>query len=141
MLPGDVEYLWYPSVFWFVAGEDGQERCVDICQVVETTLEDVRFLDQRYCSRSTVGNLRYVEAGEDMDSIANRPTLPMQFFYGPDHETVWWRDRELHEALSYVRRDWGADADVIIFPGLERWVEAAVSLREQLVPACSLREP
>lgn len=141
LLPGDTEYIWRPSVYWFIAGDEGHQRLAEVCRVAEEVLPNVRFQSQRYIARDTVQSQRYANAEDLLNSIASKPTLPKLFFYGPDYDLVWWMDSELLEALSYIREDWGPYADVMIYAGLEHWVEAARSLSGQLVPSCSLQRP
>jgi len=137
-LPTDVEYLWRPSVYWFIAGDEGVQRLAQVCRVAESVFEDVRFVDQRFNARVNVNSQVYTAAQTLLESLASRTTLTKLYFYGSDHEIVWWKDDELLEALSYVRQDRGAWAEVTIYTGVDRWVEAAVSLSEQLAPSCTM---
>jgi len=137
-LPSDVEYLWRPSVYWFIAGDEGHLRLAEVCRVAQSVLQNVRFQDQRFNARANVNSQVYTEAQTLLESIASEDTLPLLYFYGPENELEWWKDSELIEALSYVKRSRGADADVVIFTGLDRWVEAARSLSGQLAPYCTM---
>jgi len=133
-LPGDLEYIWYPSVFWFIARQPGHQRLVKLCEVVQASLRKLRFVDHRYCGRREVRFGRFINAGKAIDRIARQPTIPLLFFYGPRHQPhIWWLDHQLEEALALVRDRWGPDAEVLIYPGRKRWVEAAQSLSQRLL--------
>ncbi len=140
LLPTDMQYLWHPSL-WLSAGDEAQQRLMQVCQVVEEALRDVRFLDQKYNAHHSVNNARFAKASKVLHSIASRPTLPMQFFLGTDNKNVWWRDDQIDEALSYVRTDWGNSADVVLYIGQKRWVEAAQSLSTRLPQRGSAAKP
>ncbi len=140
-LPTDVQYLWRPSVYWFIAGDEGVERLAQVCRVAEDVLEDVRFVDQRFNARVNVNSQVYTAAQTLLESITSKSTPTLQYYYGPDYELEWWKDNEVLDALSYVRQDRGSGAEVLIYPGIERWVEAAAALTGQLVPACSPSVP
>lgn len=130
LLPGDVAYLWYPSIYGHE--QDKRSRCAEVCRVVAETLLNVRLLDQRYQGRRAVSDRARIAADAILKSISRRPTLPMLYFYGSEHSYTFWRDEQVHEALGYVRKDWGDEADVVLYPGLKRWVEAARSLSQRL---------
>ena len=135
-LPGDTQYIWRPSVYWFAAGDAGHQRLVQVARVVEEVLPDVRFLDQRYISYDTVTSQRYGETKAVLDSFASNPTIPSLYFYGPDHPLIWWRDSELQEALAHVRLAWGSSADVIIYTGIDYWLDAAHVLTGLMLEPC-----
>lgn len=128
-LPKDNEYLWYPSIF---GKEEEQKRCAEVCGVVQEVLLNVRFLDQRFQGKRAVSDRTRKAADLRLMKIAKRPTLRMAYFYGPDHPHVWWNDDQIFQALSQLRSGRSDSADVVLYPGLKRWVEAARSLSERL---------
>ncbi len=128
-LPRDIDYLWYPSIF---GKDDKQRRNAEVCRVVEEVLKDVRFLDQRYQGIRAVTDRARIAADKRLKAIARKPTLPMLYFYGSDGRYVWWKDEQVHEALEHIRREWGDSADVVIYPGVKRWVEAASSISRRI---------
>ena len=125
LLPEDIEYIWHPSVYWFIAGEAGYDRLVDLCRVVEATVPAVRWVDQRYCASDAVVNTQYERARRMLVSLASKPTIPILYFLGDEGEHVWWQDQQAGAALSQVHDSWGDGSQVIIYPGLTRWGDAA----------------
>ena len=134
LLPPGLEYIWRPSIFEPSIGDGlGPERSALVCELVEEVLADVRFEEQRYCSTQAVHDPLRIAAKQRLDAIASKPTLPMQYFMGVrDDGYVWWLDEEVHVALSYIRQDWGEDADAVLYTGIDRWVEGAESLTSLL---------
>ena len=137
-LPDDIEYLWYPSIF---GKEEEQERCAKVCQAVEDVLTNVRFLDQRFQGQRAVKAGARKDADRRLKAIASRPTLRMAYFYGPNHPNVWWKDDQVLTALSHIRDRPDDPGDVVLYPGVKRWVEAARSLTAQLQPSVSPEDP
>jgi len=128
-LPKDMDYLWYPSIF---GKEAEQKRGAEVCRAVEDALVSVRFLDQRFQGKRAVTDPARIAADRLLRAIAGRPTLRMVYFYGPEHPIVWWRDDQIDEALGECSRAPGGSTEVVVYPGLKRWVDAAKSLLDRL---------
>lgn len=130
LLPSRVEYVWRPSLFWFISGDGGRDRLADVCRIAEEVLPDVIFVDQSHNAKHNVGTRRFVEAQAILESIASKPTIPKAYFYGSLGPYIWWRDEDFHELLRLVRDR----QHLIVYPGLHRLHETARTLGEQLNP-------
>lgn len=128
-LPADLQYLWYPSIW---GNEIKRHRNAVVCSIVQEVLRNVRFLDQRYQGQNAVKARARIVADEMLRRIIKKPTLPMLYFYGPEYRVAFWRDDQLQEALGYIRREWSDEAEVVLYPGLKRWVDASRSLSKEL---------
>jgi len=137
LLPRDVQYVWHPSLYWFVAGEAGYRRLLIICRLVDECLPDVRWVDQRYCASDTAHNDRYRQAAIDLGALVRGPTMPILYFLGDDYGYTWWADDQVGEALGQIESTWGPGAEVIIYPGVRHWAAAAGLFRAALDDHCS----
>ena len=139
-LPRDVQYLWYPSIW----GNDTRkrERNEVACAIVQDTLRDVRFLDQRYQGARAIDASARKKADVMLKRITKgRPTLPMLYFYGPNHPVTFWKDEQLEDALGIIKRRWDNHAEVVIYPGVKRWEDAALKLSKRLQSLENTRKP
>jgi len=134
-LPKDIEYLWYPSIF---GTEKEQMRCAQLCCAVQEVLSSVRFLDQRFQGEQAVCDRWRIAADRRLMAIAQRPTLRMAYFYGPEYPITFWRDAQIHVALRYIRSGSPAHREAVIYPGVLRWPEAARELTKRLQSPWSL---
>jgi hypothetical protein len=100
LLPADARYIWRPSVYWFVAGDQGRDRLAEVCRIAEEVLFDVVFVSQSHNAPGNVGTPRYVEAEALLLSIAEREPIVKLYFYG---RRPYWLDDELHDVLPMVR--------------------------------------
>ena len=131
-LPSEVEIIWYPSL----PGESNESRArmVRVCNVVESTIGDVTFID---LSASTPQALLYdwysLVPRNMLWQIADRQTSPIMYFYGPDSE--WWQDDDIPDAAEYIYQHWGVGTEVMIYPGLDHWIDGARSMVDHLKAA------
>ena len=72
---------------------------------------------------------------------AGRSTLPMLYFYGPGHPVQFWKDEQLGQALDIIQREWGNKAEVVFYPGVKRWEEAARKLSKGLQTLNTTKQP
>lgn len=130
-LPADLQYYWYPSIWGNGIKQSRNER---VCKLVEEVLKGVRFLDQRYQGRRAVSDKSRINADHKLRKFIKNKTLPMQYFYGPDHPVVFWKDHDLAEALQLIRDHdhWKEDPQVVIYTGVKRWVTGARILTGKL---------
>jgi hypothetical protein len=124
--PTNVTYWWYPSIgAW---SEDEQGIAASVCRTVQASLRNVVFLDSATFSgpKSLTWDANVRAMG--YLPFAYNPPIPMLYCYGPTKG--WWQDEDLPEALEYVE-----DGPAILYPGLERWPEAAREISRILIDA------
>ncbi len=124
-LPTNVTYEWYPGIGAWNTKMQGIARAV--CVTAQEAIPDLGFLDGASLSgpksRTWGPNVR---AGEMLQELADKPPVPILYCYGPDEG--WWQDDDLAEALHLVQ-----DGEAILYPGHERWAEAAAGISERLI--------
>jgi len=102
---------------------------------------DERFTDRSAEAPEALEDMWLQRAHATLMSISSKPTLPMLYAYAEDSGVRHWPDSEMPTALEYVRAEWGDGAEVIIYPGIERWIEAARALSAYIAKPCSPQEP
>ncbi len=130
-LPCPCQYWWYPSVR--VRSEAEQALAARICykahKVISTPTRPLIFIDNATLAgpARTTGahpDPRAIRAGERIRRIG--PAVPLLYCYGPG--SPWWQDVHLKRVIDvYVQ-----ESRCILYPGQERWVEAAESITKLL---------
>jgi hypothetical protein len=122
-LPKGLRIIWYPGITG--NADEKQDLMTNLCMAVVEVHGNVTLVDRSYGRPAAVKWHWSKEARKRLDSIG-APTIPMQYFYGPDKS--YWQDNQIRKALGYV-----ADApEVIIYPGAERFKEAAIGIGKAL---------
>ncbi len=128
-LPKDIVIIWYPSIHSHTTKV--QKRYADVCRVVADVC-DVRFTDRSTETPAALEDLWLQRARRTLEGMSSRPTLPMLYAYAEDSGIIHWPDARIPDALEYVRKEWGDGAEVVIYPGVRRWVEAGDSIKKIL---------
>lgn len=135
-LPDDLIYWFVPSDMWFRAGVEGALRLHEVAKIVERTLSGrVRHVNLRHCSPKNINSDRYEEGHRRLEDLASLSTIPKFFFYGPENDH-FWQDDELPEVRQVALETWGGPLQVLLYPGLARWPEAAASLSRFMSAPC-----
>lgn len=137
LLPTGVEYWWNPSIFGFQ--QVTQDRNAAVCEVVAKTLSRFRFVNLRYQGRGAVEDRWRKFADARLQALSRLPTIPKLYFYGPGHGDNFWLDEEVGVPLNLVLDKWGPGAEVIIYPGVVRFAEAAKSLTFEIRQALTVQ--
>jgi hypothetical protein len=126
-LPKGIGIIWYPSIH--SPRNPVHDRYENVCRVVAEVC-DVRFTDRSTQSPAALHEPWRREVRRTLERLSSKPTLPLLYAYAQRSSTVYWLDQQIPEALAYVRREWGEDAELIIYPGMKRWGEAARSISD-----------
>lgn len=137
-LPKDVVIIWYPSIHSHTT--EVQKRYADVCRVVADVC-DVQFTDRSTETPAALEDLWLQRARRTLESMSSRPTLPMLYAYAKDSGIIHWPDAQIPDAFEYIRKEWGEGAEVIIYPGMRRWGEAARSIEKILQRSDSPARP
>ena len=128
-LPKELVYWLWPAMTG--ENEEAQSRMERLCRTFAEE-RNVVFLDQSYSRPQAVKYSWSVRARDTLavivaDALNDPPGIvPKLDFYGPG--TDYWQDGQIHEPLAHV-----IDApEVIIYPGAERFKEAAIGIRKAL---------
>lgn len=120
-LPAGIKVIWYPGIAG--VNEAMLKRYEDVCKVVADVL-DVRFVDFSFDGHKARANPWRKKAQELLNALSEHATIPILYCYGIDR---WWRDEQLLDVLRSVTKD-----EVILYPGIKRWSQAARSISGHL---------
>jgi hypothetical protein len=132
-LPADVHIIWYPGMVG--ESERNQEIAAQILTAANT-LGRVRFLDHSLASPKSPTYRWSQRAKARLDQIASLPPIPLLYFGTMDSGRAYWPYDQAPAVVSRVQ-----SAEVIVYPGARRWVEAAIAISQALRAAQTGQAP
>ena len=129
-LPAGIHIIWYPGMVG--ESERNQEIAAQIL-IAANALGRVRFLDHSLASPKSPSSRWGQLAKARLDQIASLPSIPLVYFDGGQ---TYWPFQQAPAVVSRVQ-----SAEVIVYPGAQRWVEAATVMSSALRRARPERDP